>query len=422
MPLAAFIPIPAAALVLAQFAGTAVLESLNRNHAFARRNQVPEAFRDVISPETHARSVEYTLAKSRHHVLAAAFETALLLLVLASGILPASFERWVAADPTSAWRGAAWIAGIMMMLSLPSLPFEWWEQFRIEAQFGFNTTTATTWIADRLKGLVLSLALGVPLLALILATVTWVGSLWWLWAWAGMVAVQVTLLFLAPVLILPLFNRFTPLPEGGLRDRLLALGQRTGFNARTIQVMDGSKRSRHANAFFTGFGRFRKIVLFDTLIAQLTEPEIESVLAHEIGHQQLRHIPQRMVWGVVMLLAGFGAMGWLAAQPSFIAAFGFQSTTAVAPALVLFILLVPAVLFWTSPLGNRWSRTHEFEADAYAREAVGSPAPLVSALRKLSEKNLSNLTPHPVYSAFHYSHPTLVEREAALTPRVQPPA
>jgi STE24 endopeptidase len=225
---------------------------------------------------------------------------------------------------------------------------------------------------------------------------------------------QILILFLAPVLIMPLFNEFTPLPEGSLRDRLLQLGERTGFNARTIQVMDGSKRSRHANAFFTGFGRFRKIVLFDTLIAQLSEAELEAVLAHEIGHHRRRHIPQRLVWAGVSSLAGFALIGWLAAAPWFKTAFGFPAESGVAPALLLFALISPAVLFWSSPLGNLWSRRHEFEADRYAREAVGGPAPLIGALRKLSEKNLSNLNPHPWYSFFHYSHPTLVEREQAL--------
>jgi STE24 endopeptidase len=300
------------------------------------------------------------------------------------------------------------------MLSVPSIPLEWWAQFRLEARFGFNTTTLGTWMMDRVKGMMLAAVLGLPLLALILKLVEWMGALWWLWAWATLMGFQVLILFLAPVWIMPLFNKFTPLPEGSLRERLLGLGEKTGFNARTIQVMDGSRRSRHANAFFTGFGRFRKIVLYDTLITQLSEEELEAVLAHEIGHHRRRHILQRLAWSSVTSLAGFWVVGWLAARPGFAGAFGFGPDVGVAPSLLLFGLLSSPVLFWFSPLGNYWSRRHEYEADAYAKAAVGSAAPLMGALRKLSEKNLANLTPHPWYSTFHYSHPTLVEREAAL--------
>lgn len=409
-----FILPAATALVLAQCTGASLLEKLNRDQAQKSRDTVPDAFRDTVTPETQRKTVDYTVAKSRFSTLSGVVDSSVLLAILWSGLLPMSWNWAGDLAGRGVWSQSAWLFAVGMALSLPSLPLEWWGQFRLEERFGFNTTTLGTWIIDRLKGLVLASALGLPLLTLILKLVDWMGSSWWVWAWAVLFGFQILILFLAPVLIMPLFNKFTPLPEGSLRDRLLRLGERTGFNARTIQVMDGSKRSRHANAFFTGFGRFRKIVLFDTLIAQLSETELEAVLAHEIGHHRRRHIPQRLVWAGVSSLAGFALIGWLTAAPWFKAAFGFPAESGVAPALLLFALISPAVLFWSSPLGNLWSRRHEFEADRYAREAVGGAAPLIGALRKLSEKNLSNLNPHRWYSFFHYSHPTLVEREQAL--------
>lgn len=409
-----FILPAATVLVLAQGTGAAVLEKLNRDQAQVSREQVPEAFRDTVTPETHRKTADYTVAKSRFSTLSGVVDSAVLVALLWSGLLPASWNWAGDLAGRGVWSQATWLFAVGMALSVPSLPLDWWGQFRLEERFGFNTTTLGTWIVDRIKGLALASVLGLPLLALILKLVDWMGSSWWVWAWAVLFGFQILILFLAPVLIMPLFNKFTPLPEGSLRDRLLRLGERTGFNARTIQVMDGSRRSRHANAFFTGFGSFRKIVLFDTLIAQLSEAELEAVLAHEIGHHRRRHIPQRLVWAGVSSLAGFALIGWLAAAPWFKTAFGFPAESGVAPALLLFALVSPAVLFWSSPLGNLWSRRHEFEADRYAREAVGGAAPLIGALRKLSEKNLSNLNPHPWYSFFHYSHPTLVEREQAL--------
>jgi len=218
---------------------------------------------------------------------------------------------------------------------------------------------------------------------------------------------------LAPVLILPLFNKFAPLPEGTLRERLLQLAQRTRFRAKSIQVMDGSKRSRHSNAFFTGFGRFRKIVLFDTLVQQLTEPELESVLAHEIGHFKKKHIPKMLIFSAACSLGGFYLVAILARQEWVYRAFGFEPGSIV-PVLLLGGLLSGVMTFWFSPLAHAWSRRYEYQADAFAAQAMNEPRSLIGALRKLNEKNLSNLTPHPFYSGFYYSHPTLLEREKAL--------
>ena len=234
-----------------------------------------------------------------------------------------------------------------------------------------------------------------------------------MWGFALLFSFQLLMMILYPKLIVPLFNKLTPLPAGDLRDRLMALGERTGFRASTIEVIDGSKRSGHSNAYFTGFGRFRRIVLFDTLVTQLTPQELEAVLAHEIGHYRCGHIPRLLALSAGMMFAGFAAIAWLAGSSWFNPAFGFPPAQ-LAPSFLLFGLLSGSVTFWFSPLGNLLSRRHEYEADAFAREAMGGPASLVSALRKLAQKNLTNLTPHPWFSGFHYSHPTLVEREAAL--------
>src|SRR5580704_11787526 len=276
-----------------------------------------------------------------------------------------------------------------------------------------------TWIADRIKGLLLALLLGYPLLVLVLKLIEWTGTNLWLWAAAVVVAFQLLLLFIAPAIIMPLFNKFTPLPEGELRQRLFALAQRTHFPMRSIEVMDGSKRSRHSNAFFTGFGRFRKIVLFDTLIAQLSEPEVESVLAHEIGHYKKRHVKKLLGFSITGVLVAFAAIAWLARQEWFYRAFGFEhqggfGAVNVVLAMLLFGLLAGTISFWLSPLIHVWSRHFEYEADAFAHAAMGEAQSLIQALRKLNEKNLSNLTPHPLHSGFYYSHPTLLERERAL--------
>lgn len=414
----------AIALIVARWVAELWLAQINRRHVLAHAGQVPPAFKEIIDEPTYAKSVAYTLAKGRLGQITDTCGALVLALVLLSGVLPFAFHFFAQHHGTSAWSMAAFLFVIGAAMSLPDLPFDWWHQFRLEEKFGFNTTTQKTWWLDRVKGVLLAAALGYPLLVLILKFVEWTGALWWLWAWAALIAFQLLMAVLAPVLILPLFNKFMPLPEGALREHLLALAARTNFHARSIQVMDGSKRSRHSNAFFTGFGKFRKIILFDTLIQQLAEPELEAVLAHEIGHFKKKHVPKMLAFSALASLLGFFLISVLAGQEWFYRAFGFQlptlnvqlSTAAqIAPALLLFGLLSGAVMFWFSPLAHWWSRRHEYEADAFAANVMKDPSPLIGALRKLNEKNLSNLTPHPVYSGFYYSHPTLLERENALT-------
>jgi STE24 endopeptidase len=396
------------------------LDGLNRRNVLAHADAVPAAFTGAIDPAAYGKSVEYTLAKSRFNLVETIFEAVVLGLVLFSGVLPWALASFTGAFGASAWAMAAclWIVGVG--LSLPNLPLEWYAQFHLEARFGFNTTTPGLWWMDRLKAMLLGLLLGYPLLILVLKIVDWTGARWWLWAWAALIGFQLLMLVLAPVLILPLFNKFTPLPDGSLRERLLALAGRTAFRAQSIQVMDGSKRSRHSNAFFTGFGKFRKIVLFDTLLQQLSELELEAVLAHEIGHYRRKHILKFLLVSAGLALISFYLLSVLARQPWFFDAFGFRQPNIV-PALLLFALLSGLVSFWLSPLFNVWSRRYEYEADAFAAQATNEPTSLVAALRKLNEKNLSNLTPHPLYSGFYYSHPTLLEREAALSRAIPRP-
>jgi len=406
-------------LILARWLTELWLSRINQQHVLAHAASVPEAFRGVIDDVTYRKSVEYTLAKGRFGNIADFYDLVVLLIVLFSGVLPWAFTQATAHWGNSIWALSGFLLAMSLALSLPSLPLDWYAQFKLEERFGFNTTTMKTWLLDRVKGGALAVLLGLPLLALILKVVAWAGANWWLWAWAIIITFQFVLMLVAPALIMPLFNKFTPLAAGELRERLFALARRTDFPTRSIDVMDGSKRSRHSNAFFTGFGRFRKVVLFDTLIAQLTEPELEAVLAHEIGHYKKRHIVKLLVVSVLGLFVAFAAIAWLARQAWFYQAFGFEAPatftpSSLAPALLLFALLAGAVSFWLSPLMNLWSRRFEYEADAFARNVMGEPHSLTGALRKLNEKNLSNLMPHPLYSGFYYSHPTLLEREQAL--------
>jgi STE24 endopeptidase len=401
------------ALLAAKWIMQMVLEQINQKHVLAHADAVPPAFASTVSPENYAKSIAYTLAKSRLETVNLTWSTILLALLLFSGVLPWFFLVFQHGAGSSVWAGAAFLFAVGLILTVVDWPLEWYAQFHLEERFGFNTSTAATWWLDQAKGLLLGLVLGYPLLVLILKLAGNLGGLWWLWAWACLAVFQIVLMLVAPIWIMPLFNKFTPLPAGNLRDALLALGKRAGFRAQDIQVMDGSKRSRHSNAFFTGLGRFRKIVLFDTLVQQLDQAELESVLAHEIGHYKKGHILKTIAFSLAGSLPIFFLVAVLVKADWFSRGFGFAPGNIV-PVLLLISLLAGLVTFWLAPLLHFWSRRHEYEADAYAAGLVKTFAPLIGALRKLNEKNLSNLTPHPAYSRFYYSHPTLLEREAAL--------
>lgn len=407
----------------AKTAATVALDALNRRETLRRGNAVPAEYRDVVDAETYRKSVAYTLRKINFGHAETLFGT-VLTLILVIALLPtlyalagtlfglnAELSGWA-----RVWREGCVLVSISLVIGLLDLPFDWYENFRIEAQFGFNKSSGGLWVSDKIKGVVLGVLIGLPLLWAILAFYYAFPRTWWIWAQIFFIAFQLLLLVVFPKLILPLFNKLSPLPEGELRDTLAALAERCGFVAKKIEIIDGSKRSGHSNAYFTGFGKWRQIVLFDTLVDQLSPKEIEAVLAHEIGHSKRGHVTKRLAVSAIIGLAAFAFVGWLLGQEKFFEAFGFKFVPGlmIVPAFLLLSQIAPLVTFWISPFSNHFSRKHEYEADAFAKEATGTPDALISALRKLHEKNLSNLTPHPIYSAFFYSHPTLSEREKAL--------
>lgn len=410
-------------LLAAKTAASFTLDALNRKETVRNANVVPDEFRDMIDEATYRKSVAYTLRKIDFGYLETFFSAA-VTLVLVIAFLPPLYDfsanLFGLSDELSGWariwREGAILVFISSLIGLLDLPFDWYENFRIEAQFGFNKSTQKLWITDKIKGVILGCVIGLPLLWAIIAFYYAFPQSWWIWAQAFFLGFQLLLLVIFPKLILPLFNKLSPLPEGELRDTLVALAERCGFVAQKIEIIDGSKRSGHSNAYFTGFGKWRRIVLFDTLVEQLSPKEIEAVLAHEIGHSKCGHITKRLVVSSVIGLALLGFVGWLLNQKVFFTAFGFEFVPGLmlVPAFLLLSQIVPLITFWISPVSAYFSRKHEYEADAFAKEITGTPDTLIAALHKLHEKNLSNLTPHPLYSAFFYSHPTLAEREKAL--------
>jgi len=391
---------------------------LNMRHV-ARARGVPAPLAGRIEPEVAERSRAYTLANGRFALVQDLFAAAVTLAVLFSGLLP-WLDRALAARGLS---GAHLFAAYLVLLSLSgavlSVPLGLYRTFVLEERFGFNRTTPRLWITDRLRGLAVQAALGIPLLYATYAFMRFAGAHWWLWLFAFYVAVQVFLLWLYPNVIAPLFNKFAPLPEGPLRDRLVVLARDAGFRNRGLYVMDASRRSGHSNAYFSGLIRPR-IVLFDTLVERMDVDEAASVLAHEIGHYRAHHIHRRLALSLVSTLAVLLVLSRLVAWPPLYTAFGFDHP-ALHAAIALLSLGGGAFVFWLAPLGALLSRRHEYEADRYAVRLARAPAALKSALLRLNGENLSNLHPHPWYTAWHYSHPPLVDRLAAID-RSAPPA
>jgi STE24 endopeptidase len=387
------------------------LEALNRRYL---RRQVLAGEETGSEAAARAQALAYAVARSRFREMELLFETGLLGLLWLTGLLARLWELWRQGVGPGLFADALFVWAVFAGVSVAGWPLQWYERFHLEQRFGFNTTVPATWWADRLKGLVLGLLLGLPLLLGLLGLMERSPNLWWFWGWAVVVVFQALMAWLAPVLILPWFHRFSPLPEGPLRTRLLALAQRTGFRLRDVQVMDGSRRTRHSNAFFTGWGGFRRVVLYDTLVAQLSPEELEAVVAHEIGHDRLRHWHKMMAGTALALLIGFALAGYAARTPSLFRAFGFMGSD---PAIVLlFFGLWSGVLSgWLAPLVHACSRRWEFAADAFAARVLGTAESLCRALEKLHRENLVSLPSHPVYRWVHESHPSLSERLAALT-------
>ncbi len=404
------------ALLILKYATSTLLDVLNLGYVQRQSEAVPPGFIDFIDLPTYQKSIEYTVAKTRFGLVSDFYDSIILAVVVLSGLLPWLYTSLSATFGFGIWGQALVLFLIAVILGLPGMPFEWWSTFRIEERFGFNKSTQKLWIVDKVKGFVLGFGIGYPLLALLIFLVTSAGDLWWVWGFTVFFLFQLVMVVAYPMFIMPLFNKMEPMAAGELKDRLFALAERTGFKAQTILVIDGSKRSGHSNAFFAGFGRFRRIVLYDTLIEQMSHEELEAVLAHEIGHYKKGHIPKMITLSGVMTFAMFALLGWMAGGTWLAEAFHFSAAAAeqFVPVLLLFMLLSGLLTFWLSPFSSLWSRKHEYEADAFARDAMDSSEPLIRALRKLHKENLSNLTPHPVYSRFYYSHPTLLERERSL--------
>jgi len=385
-------------------------------HVAAHRSQVPAAYAQTISLGEHHKAADYTLAKAR----LAQWDILLDALVLLGWTLLGGLDalnQWLLSFMAPGLpQQMALVVVFMLIGGLIGLPLSLMQTFGVEQRFGFNKMTPVLWLSDLLKGLVLGAVLGLPLLALVLWLMDAGGPLWWLWAWGALVLWQLLLMAIAPNVIMPLFNKFTPLQDESLKARVQALMQRAGFQAKGFFVMDGSRRSAHSNAFFMGFGASKRVVFFDTLLAQLSPAEMEAVLAHELGHFKHKHIVKMMAVSFVVSLLGLALLGWLAQQVWFYAGLGVMPNlqgSNSALALVLFMLVVPVFSFFLAPLSSWRSRVQEFEADAYAGSQTPS-AHLASALLKLYQDNASTLTPDPLYVKFYYSHPPASERLARM--------
>ncbi|MCE9659124.1 MAG: M48 family metallopeptidase [Burkholderiales bacterium] len=401
------------------------LASRQVRHVARHRDAVPAPFQATVDLAAHRKAADYTLARIRLGQWQMAFGAVTLLgwtlfggLDLLNGFLfEAVGTRWGGLA-----YGVALFAAVFAIEGLLHMPLDLYATFGIEARFGFNRMTWKLWLSDAVKGLLLAIVIGLPLVALVLWIMAASGSLWWLWAWTTWAAFNLIALVVYPMLIAPLFNRFEPLADASLEARVRALMARAGFAAKGLFVMDGSRRSAHGNAYFTGFGAARRVVFFDTLLARLAPEEVEAVLAHELGHFKLGHIARRVVAMLGTALLLFAAFGYLASQSWFYTGLGVRPGLGGpndAVALILLMFVAPVFGSFITPLFAGLSRRHEYEADAWAvRHADGNA--LASALLKLHEDNASTLTPDPVYARFYYSHPPAVERLAAISPGATP--
>lgn len=377
-------------------------------HVWSHRDAAPAAFAASIPLEEHRKAAAYTLAKSRLGLLHLAVEAGLLLAFTLGGGIQALHDGLTGLIASPLLAGTALLLSMAFISGAVELPLDLWRQFRIETRFGFNRQTLASHMGDLVKQVVLGLAIGAPLLLLVLWLMGIMGGTWWLWVWGVWMGFNLLALTLYPTLIAPLFNTFTPLADQTLRTRIESLLQRAGFKSSGVFVMDGSKRSSHGNAYFTGLGKSKRIVFYDTLLNQLSHDQIEAVLAHELGHFHHRHIVKRIGFMFVFSLGLLALLAWLKGAPWFYAGLGVASATD-ATALALFFLAMPVFLFPLTPLMSLYSRKHEFQADAFAaRHSL--PAHLISALVRLYRDNASTLTPDPVYSLFYDSHPKAVER------------
>lgn len=373
-------------------------------HILAHRAAVPSAFATSISLEAHQKAADYSAARARFGVVHAVADALVLLLLTLGGLLQALNGLSASWFEAPLLQGTGLIALFVLVTSAVDLPFGYFRTFGIEARFGFNKMTRWMWLADTLKQGAVAAALGLPLVVAVLWLMGAMGEHWWLYVWVVWMVFSVFVMALYPAFIAPLFNKFAPMQEGSLKARIEQLLAKCGFRSSGLFVMDGSRRSTHGNAYFTGFGKTKRIVFFDTLLSRLNESEIEAVLAHELGHFKLHHVLRRMAWTFAVSLAFLALLGWLQDAPWFIQGLGVSTPASDAMALLLFMLAVPVFTFLLHPLVAMYSRKHEYEADAYAAR-YSSAHELVNALVKLYKDNASTLTPDPVHSAFYDSHP-----------------
>lgn len=389
-----------------------LLASRHLNHVRAHRDRVPDAFASEIDLAAHQKAADYTCAKTGFAMIDLAVGVLVVLALTFGGGL-----QWLH-DVSAAWaadgilRGLLLIALVGLLTTLIDLPSDLYRTFVIEQRFGFNKTTPTLFFVDMLKSLVLGALLLLPLAALIIWLIRELGEYWWIYAWAATVVYGIFVHFITPTVIMPWFNKFSPIDDVELRERVERLLERCGFKVKGLMKMDGSRRSSHGNAYFTGFGNSKRIVFFDTLLAQLAPAEIEAVLAHELGHFRLRHVLKRMAWSSAFSLGFFWLLSHLMQQDWFYSGLGV-STSSPAMALILFMFVIPPFTFLLQPLGAMYSRKHEFEADEYAARNAAA-GDLVSALIKLYRDNAATLTPDPLHSAWYDSHPPAVARIAKL--------
>ncbi|WP_042337929.1 M48 family metallopeptidase [Paraburkholderia ferrariae] len=398
--------------VIAMVATRLWLASRQTRFVAAHRGAVPAQFAATIPLAAHQRAADYTIARTRLGMIEIVLSAIVLIaLTLLGGVqaLDLGLSDWLGRDYVGQ---IALIGAVLAISGAVELPLDYYRQFVIEERFGFNRMTKRIFFMDRIKGLLIGAAFGIPLLFVVLWLMKQAGSLWWLWTWGVWVGFQMLVLVLYPSFIAPLFNKFEPLRDEALRSRIEALMQRCGFAAKGLFVMDGSRRSAHGNAYFTGFGAARRIVFFDTLLARLSGSEIEAVLAHELGHFKRRHVIKRMLVTFAISLVLLALLGWLSQCVWFYEGLGVRPSLLGGNeglALVLFFIAVPVFLFFLTPLGSLSSRKHEFEADAFAATQTDAQQ-LVNALVKLYEDNASTLTPDPLYTAFYYSHPPASQR------------
>lgn len=395
------------------------LSQRHMRHVAAHRHAVPDDFAATVTLQAHQKAADYTLAKGRLGWWQTAFSTVLLVgwtLLGGLDLLDQSVAAWVSPSAFPLGQQVALVVAFSLISGVLDLPFDAYATFSVEQRFGFNRMTWRMWLIDLLKGSLVALVVGLPLLAGVLWLMGQAGPMWWLWAWGAWMAFNLLLLVIYPTVIAPLFNKFEPLQDEALSQRVQTLMRRCGFAAKGLFVMDGSRRSAHANAYFTGLGAAKRVVFYDTLLARLTPGEVEAVLAHELGHFKHKHVLKRIASLFAFSLLGLALLGWLSGQAGFYEGLGVRPHLMASNdglALLLFTLVLPQFTFFISPIMAHVSRRHEFEADAYARQQ-SSAHELSTALLKLHEDNAATLTPDPVYVRFYYSHPPASQRLAAL--------